>query len=88
MAAELLTQASGQVMVDLVALLFARIGDLPQNPMSPTTAHNLAHSPRLQINPDAVFAAGVRTRAPGRGLGLPARIALHGMQADPGSMYV
>ena len=59
LGAELLTQTSRQILVEIVALLFARIGELPVNPMSPATAHNLAHSPRLQLNADSVFAPGM-----------------------------
>lgn len=56
---ELLTQASRQILLEMTWLLFARIGHLPQNPISPNTAHNLAHSPRLQVSQDSSSASGV-----------------------------
>lgn len=45
-------------MVEMVSLLFARIGKLPQNALGPTTTHSIAHSPRLHVNPDISFAPG------------------------------
>ena len=55
-AAELLTQASRQIMVEIVSIVFRGLADIPDVPMTPTTARSLAelgHSPRLQVSPDS-----------------------------------
>ena len=52
--AELLTQASRQIMIDMVSIVFKGLEDIPNVPMTPTTARSLvdlAHSPRLQVSP-------------------------------------
>ena len=50
--AELLTQASRQIMIEMVTIIFKRLADMPEVPMTPNTARSvaaLAHSPRLQV---------------------------------------
>lgn len=47
--AELLTQASRQIMVEMVAIIFSRLGDLPALDLSAEETHSLAHSPRLAV---------------------------------------
>ena len=52
--AELLTQASRQIMIEMVSIVFKGLADIPDIPMTPTTARSLAdlaHSPRLQVSP-------------------------------------
>ena len=54
--AELLTQASRQIMIEMVSVVFKGLSDIPDVPMTPTTARSLAelaHSPRLHVSPDA-----------------------------------
>ena len=54
--AELLTQASRQIMIEMVSIVFKGLADIPDVPMTPTTARSLAdlaHSPRLQYSPDS-----------------------------------
>ena len=54
--AELLTQASRQIMIEMVSVVFKGLADIPDEPMTPTTARSLAdlaHSPRLQYSPDS-----------------------------------
>ena len=56
MCAELLTQASRQIMIEMVSVVFKGLADIPDEPMTPTTARSLAdlaHSPRLQYSPDS-----------------------------------
>lgn len=53
MSAELLTQASRQIMIEMVSIVFKGLEDIPNVPMTPTTARSLAdlaHSPRLQVS--------------------------------------
>ncbi|KAL0041048.1 hypothetical protein WJX77_003321 [Trebouxia sp. C0004] len=53
---ELLTQASRQIMIEMVSIVFKSLADIPDVPMTPTTARSLAdlaHSPRLQYSPDS-----------------------------------
>ena len=55
--AELLTQASRQIMIEMVSIVFKGLADIPDVPMTPTTARSLAdlaHSPRLQVSPDSL----------------------------------
>ena len=50
--AELLTQASRQIMIEMGTIIFKRLADMPEVPMTPNTARSvaaLAHSPRLQV---------------------------------------
>ena len=56
LVAELLTQASRQIMIEMVSIVFKGLADIPDVPMTPTTARSLAelaHSPRLQVSPDS-----------------------------------
>lgn len=54
--AELLTQASRQMLVEMVYLLFQRIGDLPDTTAAPGAT--ATHAARLQVNSEATPAAG------------------------------
>ena len=43
-------------MVEIVSIVFKGLADIPDVPMTPTTARSLAdlvHSPRLQVSPDS-----------------------------------
>lgn len=54
-SAELLTQASRQILIEMVSVVFKGLDDIPSVAMTPTTARSLvdlAHSPRLQVSPD------------------------------------
>jgi hypothetical protein len=77
--AELLTQASRQIMVEMVAIIFSRLGDLPALDLSAEETHSLAHSPRLAVCHNlALFRALWHRGWPGRILdfALPA-VSLH-----------
>ncbi len=47
--ADLLTQASREIMVHMVAMIFSRLGELPVLDLSAEDALSLAHSPRLAV---------------------------------------
>ena len=51
--AELLTQASRQMLVEMVYLLFQRIGDLPDTAALPGAS--ATHAARLQVNSEGLF---------------------------------
>ena len=57
--AELLTQASRRMLVEIVYLLFARIGDLPDNPLASGTPRSLALPPRLNFLADSGASSGM-----------------------------
>ena len=43
-------------MIEMVSIVFKGLADIPDVPMTPTTARSLAdlaHSPRLQVSPDS-----------------------------------
>lgn len=44
-------------MIEMVSIVFKGLADIPDVPMTPTTARSLAdlaHSPRLQVSPDSL----------------------------------
>lgn len=49
MGADLLTQASREILVHMVGIIFSRLGDLPVLDLSAEETLSLAHSPRLAV---------------------------------------
>eukprot|EP00884_Botryococcus_braunii_P022699 jgi/Botrbrau1/9112/Bobra.0305s0016.2 len=54
---DLLTQASREIMVHMVAMIFSRLGELPVLDLSAEDALSLAHSPRLAVSPHGTVGA-------------------------------
>ncbi|KAK9841755.1 hypothetical protein WJX81_000904 [Elliptochloris bilobata] len=62
---ELLTQASRMILGEMVALIFARLGEMPETALTPTTARSLVASRPLSPAPSAAPSATPMLAGPG-----------------------
>ncbi len=63
--AELLTQASRAILCEMVALIFARLGEMPETALTPTTARSMAAARPLSPAPSAAAPAMPVLAGPG-----------------------